>query len=233
MSAQISASGDGIIHRYWPDSGDAFQAIEGDKDVTIAIWVKFPTSVSDGTIMAKGRSDISGYTFLLYTISGSVVFQVRPSGNPYYAVGTGGGVLTAGVWHHIAITRTAGSFSTVIYVDGVARASGSTDTLLDSGYYLTVGIESGGRGPLTGSLLAHARVWNAALSESGIRTEMRRYRAANRAGLLLDAPYHNAATGEQYDFVDFSGGGRHGDVSNPPSTSSDMPATTKGASIFC
>ena len=112
--------------------------------LTVKAWqqVDYPRLVAAGQYATAGAWALvylkpnGGSLYLDFYRDGAVVF------------GLGCGVLTDGVWHHVAITRAGTTVRA--FLDGVLRGSGTSAADLNTPFGFTVGSESTGGGAFAG-----------------------------------------------------------------------------------
>ena len=103
-------------------------------DLTIALWVR-PDSIACSGLDAayvlvskRSANSPTPYEFMI-GCGGSLRYEAWPGHQPYAYAGTDPGLVTAGVWQHVAMTRSySGTIATVtFYVNGVPVGSSSQD----------------------------------------------------------------------------------------------------------
>ena len=104
-------------------------------DLTIALWIK-PDSIAcsglDAAYVLVSKRDANPkptpYEFMI-GCGGSLRYEAWPGQQPYAHAGTDAGLVAAGVWQHVAMTRSySGTIATVtFYVNGVPVGSSSQD----------------------------------------------------------------------------------------------------------
>lgn len=138
---------------------------------TMELWFRAgPQSV--GSLVGFGSSTTTGAPpvedrVVRLTASGQITYGDWDS-NPRSPIATPGGYAD-GAWHHLVVVSTAangGRQSTVVYVDGVARASGLTSKVDDYTSYVRVGGGSGSA-TFTGSI-DNVAIYHSALSASRV-----------------------------------------------------------------
>lgn len=115
----------------------------GAGDFTVELFVKFNNFLGNQYALDHG----SNRGALSTAGAGRLSWYNSSTGisSPIYTTGTG--TLTAGVWYHIAIVRSAGVTS--VYTDGVLKSQGS-DAYSYGSQVVTVGRYGAGGNPLNG-----------------------------------------------------------------------------------
>jgi hypothetical protein len=120
----------GSASMYFDGTGDNLKIIDnpninfGSGDFTLECWVYFNVVNAAMTIISKGWQSSSAYaSYLIYMTSGaSLQFLASSSGGSWdIASERVIGTMTAGVWKHIAVTRSGTTFRA--FVDGVINNS--------------------------------------------------------------------------------------------------------------
>jgi hypothetical protein len=117
----------------------------GDGDMTIEFWIRgrlqdnteglvpcgvFTDAWIEGNIVLDRDRFTQPRDYGLALLAGRVAFGVRTAGDVAWTICGTTGVLND-QWHHVAVTRRAGSGALALYVDGVldAQADGPTGTI--------------------------------------------------------------------------------------------------------
>ena len=103
-------------------------------DLTIALWVRPNSIACSGAdaayvlVSKRSANSPTPYEFMI-GCGGSLRYEAWPGHQPFAYAGTAPGVVTAGVWQHVAMTRSySGTIATVtFYVNGVPVGSSSQD----------------------------------------------------------------------------------------------------------
>lgn len=128
-------------------------------NITMCCWIK-PTSVSvNQDIMENGANDGNGY-----------VLQIRTTNKlrldiSFVASLSSSTSLTAGIWTHVAATRTAGTWQ--LYLNGVADGGTITNAPNGPGGHTVIGCsqtDGGTASNFFGGLIDDARLYDRALS---------------------------------------------------------------------
>ena len=131
--------------------------------LTISAWVKY----TSGTL--------AGYPQILSKRSGNTSYQlnIKNTGELYFGVDgtsfvTANTALSAGTWHHVAVTWTSGTGAVAFYLDGAADGTGTSKTTMST----NAGVLEIGKNPsfsnwYTG-LMDEFALFNSVLSASDI-----------------------------------------------------------------
>lgn len=106
----------------------------GTGDFTWEGWIRFATTAADQYFLDHGSNG-----GMIQYQAGTLRYYNPTTGTGSALYTPGGGALTAGVWYHIAATRSSGT--TRLFVDGVLKASAS-----DSHNYGSQTLRFGGYG---------------------------------------------------------------------------------------
>jgi hypothetical protein len=127
---------------------------------TVEVWVNFEAdSQQDALILGRG----TGSTWELY-LQGSGA-ERRPSFYGGFVAGTvtapESAAISAGEWHHVAVTRTAGG-EYAMYIDGEQVATSSDATVFSNGGDAPLGVGSNpaGNARLINGKIDEIRLWN-------------------------------------------------------------------------
>lgn len=167
---------------------------DGSNDyVTLNVPTMFNNvTTQDFTVEARIKPTafaVSRVFFVQTTNSNYVTILISGSGNLYaYISGTNNfttvGTLNLNVWNHIAVTRSASSDTTMIYLDGVAQtlsAGGTTSTGAQN--LMTLGARTDGAQPFKGTI-DEFRIWNSVRTGSQIAANMNSTLTLPQTGLV-------------------------------------------------
>ena len=155
-------------------------------DFTVEAWI-YPRANTKGTIVAQGAFSCTtqGYLFEYNANgNGSLTLQTSDGTTCQGIVQTSGGLIL-NQWQHVAasVKRGASGNLTVLYVNGVAVASGNipngdlTNTTLNIGGSSVSGFNFNGR-------IDEVRVWNVARTQANIKGTMNAIIPGNTSGLV-------------------------------------------------
>jgi hypothetical protein len=119
----------------------------GTNAFTIEFWM-YPTSLARQSILATTAGSGTGPVLAISTTVGA--FGAGIYGSPD-TINTGGGVIVANKWQHIALVRNSTATNdSFIYVDGVLKATGTLSTNFSTAYAVSIGQNGGGGEYFTG-----------------------------------------------------------------------------------
>ena len=162
---------------------DASQTgLEPTNDFTIEMWIK-PESLSLGYPVVKGYTD-STITYRIETGStGYVGFYVTYSGGTYN-ISTATGVLSAGVWTHIAVVKRSTGTGMEIYINGVSSTTGGgTNNALTNSDPVLFGARKNPAQDFFDGLIDDVRVWSDVRTGQEIRENMLKELVGDEANL--------------------------------------------------
>lgn len=156
---------------------------------TLEAWVNPSRIVNQeqAVISKPRRSDGTGIELRTFGKGLGVGFNNDPgNGTGINLVFGGGQTLELNTWHHIAATYD-GTVA-YVYIDGVSVGTNKFSAkLLNSSAPLTIGQKNPPGGPLVGSFLGlidEVRVWNRALTQTEIQTDMSLRLTGQEPGLV-------------------------------------------------
>jgi hypothetical protein len=165
--------------------------------ITVEAWIR-PDSISNGRtqdrILYKGGNyDLSiatGRTGCAFGTTGDVKWRAKIGGSSQRICG---GVLTPGVWHHVAGSYNGSQF--VLYLDGaVVTSVPLSGAMKANNQALYLGNQSSGTRAFHGSL-DEVRIWNRALSAAEIAANRNAELAGSETGLVAYYRF-NEGTGQ-------------------------------------
>jgi hypothetical protein len=161
------------------------------------MWFK-PTASTGGwySLMSKSiYNNSQGFVLVLYN---GTVGLIAGSQDVY-----GTGTYTANAWNHVAVTYSSGNW--VVYLNGVAEITHGA-TYANPTSPLVIGMRNSNDGSFFGDnysgQIDEFRVWNTALSQSAIQTNMDSKLTGTESGLVA-----------YYDFNQGTGGGNNTSIS--------------------
>lgn len=194
-------------------------------DLTLETWVYVDNFATDW-VRLLGKGGLSDRTYGMWlSTTGFIKFQIY--GAPNFDLDTPPGVITAGQWHHVALTRTGSDMN--IYVDGVLQANGT---------YSGVGATSTQPFTIGGELVVHdqldgrqdeVRVWNVGRTQAEIIADMTNCLNGDEPGLVAYFPIEQG-TGAS-DVLDLVSAKNGSLVNMDPATDWMPGATTCGACV--
>ncbi len=154
-------------------------------DFTIETYIKTSATSLIGTAAYNGNgliySDVSGVSndFTLAVLNNKIAFF---DGNKNAGI-VGNTVVTDGIWHHIAVTRTSGGAMN-IYIDGNLDATGAAGTgPLTANGQIILGANITDSRYFTGSM-DEVRIWNYAKTQTQILSTINSELTGTEAGLI-------------------------------------------------
>jgi len=193
-AVDLSGSGSGVVSptRFEPGTG-AF---------TIELWARADTLTATSMLFAKDQSDDTTGWSLNLNASGHLVFVV-PGGLSMQSTG----VVTAGSWHHYAVTHSADGHLT-LYIDGIASGSCSGVTAnFTNGIPSIVGARLGNDSALQLNLdgaVSEVRLWSVERSAAQIDASRSGRLSGTETGLVdylpLDGTLTEIVPGENSDY---------------------------------
>ncbi|HAM56723.1 MAG TPA: hypothetical protein DCQ64_15530 [Candidatus Rokubacteria bacterium] len=210
----MALSFDGVDDKV--DFGD-INAIDGSSLLTVCVWYK-PTAASDAAVIWGKVASVGGDAADLVLWHG--VGDGSVGADFAFVMGTTApkgrvaGIFSAGVWVHLAIVYDGGGAANAdrlkLYVNGVAQTvtfSGTIPASIGSSAdTVTIGTDGANAWDLDG-VLAHLKVWTAALTAAEVAQEMESARPARTANLVQWSPLDDGVSAK-----DYSGSGNHGTV---------------------
>ncbi len=151
---------DGVNAAVNAGTNSLFDFSGGSADFTIEAWVKPAALPSFSTGFAsKSLGDFDGWVFGIFS-GGNLLF----SGTGNWSVNSGPGVVVTGVWSHVAVTHTGGTYT--LYCNGSQVGSGSGGTWTGS----TAPLQFGTNPPRQNynGLLDEVSIYNRALSSNEV-----------------------------------------------------------------
>jgi len=157
----------------------SFQTMGATTAITIACWVNVRTNRAWERVFDFGNSSTAGYMFLTaqqaQNTPNSVRFAISQTGNTAeQAINmTTPAVLSAGVWHHIAVTLgTGATYTGTLYIDKAVAGSNTAMTLRPSNLGNTpnnwIGQSQFAVDPLFDGFIDDFRIYSRALSAAEI-----------------------------------------------------------------
>ena len=192
------------------DHGD-IAAIDGAAALSVAFWVYLQTSENGTELVGKG-----GAGFTIRESTSSVDDMAASFPDAATQGRTTGSIFPAGSWQHwIMVFDGAGVGNAArlqLYKDGVNQTltfDGTIPaTIGDAGTaQLQVGVNQGLNAFYADAIIAHLKIWTAALTAAEAAQEMNSYLPARTANLILWSPYDDGTNAR-----DYSGNGNHGTV---------------------
>lgn len=192
------------------DHGD-IAAIDGAAALSVAFWIFYQTSENAAEIVGKGAA---GFTIRESDSTADGMAMSMPDGatQGYTAAAT----FPTGSWQHwVWVFNGAGVGNAgrmQAYKDGASIGLTYVGTIPatvgDAGTaQLQVGVNQGLNAFYIDAIIAHVKIWTAALTAGEAAQEMNSYRPVRMANLILWAPYDDGTSAR-----DYSGNGNHGTV---------------------
>jgi hypothetical protein len=184
------------------DSGNpaAFQS----NSITIEAWIKANPASGYRAIVTKQ------WAYGLYLKDNILISHLYNVGD----LSTGVNVAD-GIWHHVALTLSAGTAT--VYLDGVAKASYSGYSIVNQNSNVLIGEGGPGAGQYFNGAIDEIRIWNVARTQAQIQASMN---SAISSGTGLVAAYHfnqgtaNGNNSGVTTLTDVSGNNNHGTLNN-------------------
>lgn len=198
------------------DDKVALPSMTATQTITVEAWIK--TSLAGQRVAWSNRAGSGAFYF---GYSSNRIFYFDSGGTP--ASTDGGPALNDGVWHHIAVVRTATNVT--LYLDGIQVAQ----VIFSVAPPASTGTAHIGHDPANGEfwngLIDEVRIWNGARTQAQIQNNMRRRLAGNEQGLVgywrLDE-----ASGTQAQ--DATANGNHGTITGATWSTRDQPYFIEG-----
>lgn len=184
------------------DSGNpaAFQS----NSITIEAWIKANPASGYRAIVTKQ------WAYGLYLKDDILISHLYNVGD----LSTGVNVAD-GIWHHVALTLSAGTAT--VYLDGVAKASYSGYSIVNQNSNVLIGEGGPGAGQYFNGAIDEVRIWNVARTQAQIQASMN---SAISSGPGLVAAYHfnqgtaNGSNSGVTTLTDASGNNNNGTLTN-------------------
>lgn len=178
----------------------AFQS----NSITIEAWIKANPASGYRAIVTKQ------WAYGLYLKDNILISHLYNVGD----LSTGVNVAD-GIWHHVALTLSAGTAT--VYLDGVAKASYSGYSIVNQNSNVLIGEGGPGAGQYFNGAIDEVRIWNVARTQAQIQASMN---SAISSGTGLVATYHfnqgtaNGSNSGVTTLTDASGNNNNGTLTN-------------------
>jgi Concanavalin A-like lectin/glucanases superfamily/Secretion system C-terminal sorting domain len=178
----------------------AFQS----NSITIEAWIKANPASGYRAIVTKQ------WAYGLYLSNNILISHLYNVGD----LSTGVNVAD-GIWHHVAVTLSAGTVT--VYLDGVAKASQSGYSIVNQNSNVLIGEGGPGAGQYFNGSIDEVRIWNVARTQAQIQASMN---SAISSGTGLVAAYHfnqgtaNGSNSSVTTLTDASGNNNNGTLNN-------------------
>ncbi|MBS4044645.1 MAG: Ig-like domain-containing protein [Chitinophagaceae bacterium] len=160
--------------------------------VTGEAWINIKVASSFGTVMKNwGDNNHGAFHFGLSGTTGRLDIAITQTNGTVVNV-TSPNVISLNTWHHVAFTLDGTNIN--LYEDGVLVASTTYNGTLSNAIpvtYLGAKPNDAGTGPSSGAfsgyfngLMDEVRIWNTALTQAEIRTNMYNYISPSSTGLV-------------------------------------------------
>jgi hypothetical protein len=150
-------------------------------DFTLEAWVNTTSTVAYSRVIAKPSGGFANYSLMVHNGIVGVGFDTGLLNNYIY----GSTTVNDGNWHHIVGVRSASTNMLYIYVDGMLDVSSSTTgTPLISTESLRIGLFGGAYAQRYQGRLDEIRIWNRALDQKEIVSNMNQTLMGSETGLV-------------------------------------------------
>lgn len=193
-------------------------AVSPSRNLTVEGWFKLDRFTNSWTsLVAKSTHGTSPYRIAV-NANGSVWAAVRDASG-VQSIQTGGGLIAAGEWAHIALVADRDGGAMKILVNGVEQASGTIriNNNADAGEPLLIGqyeeVETS-YGQWEGAVDSF-RIWDIARSEADVAAGMTNPPASGTSGLLYALDFENTALSDGALLRTTNANGVSGSIAQP------------------
>ncbi|MES2798985.1 MAG: LamG-like jellyroll fold domain-containing protein [Bacteroidota bacterium] len=167
-------------------------SLQFTSEFTLECWVYVPNSSSQEIHLIETYFGNNGGYVLRLTQANTVKAFAMGASQP---VTSGTSVVTTGEWNHVAATYSTATGNLKVYLNGVLDGTTTPGSAI---YTNTTTLKIGARGDDSDVnddiLMDEVRIWNVALTESEIASNMSNCLTGNETGLVLYFDFENEGT---------------------------------------